>query len=105
MVLGGLGGILVKELGQSSYFRQSCYSSYRKDRSLIHYLDTIQEWRDIDALLKLNCSNSINMFSRSRLIEKVRPIVHNDDNLVNSSFCNLPGRNFSIKTAPLTFIA
>lgn len=66
----------------------------------------------MDALLKLNCSNSINMFSRSRLIEKVRPIVHNDDNLVKliSSFCNLPivynmGRNFSIKTAPLTFIA
>lgn len=57
----------------------------------------------MDALLKLNCSNSINMFSRSRLIEKVRPIVHNDDNLVKliSSFCNLPivdnmGRNFSI---------
>ena len=36
----------------------------------------------MDALLKLNCSNSIKMFSRSRLIEKVRPIVHNDDNLV-----------------------
>lgn len=44
VVIGALCGILIQELGQSSYFRQSCYSYYTKDRSLPHYLDTIQEW-------------------------------------------------------------
>lgn len=92
LVIGALSGILVKELGESCYFRKSCYSSYTNDRSLRHYLDTIQEWGDIEVLLLLDCSNSSLMFSRSRLLEKVRPIVHNDEHLVKliSSFCNLP---------------
>ena len=114
VIIGALGGILVKELGQSSYFRQSCYSSYTKDRTYFHYLDTIQEWREMEALIQLNCSNSITKFSRSRLIEKVHTIVHNDEGLVKliSSFCNISiinttGNDCSVNTGvpPLTFIA
>lgn len=68
----------------------------------------------MEALLQLDCSKSVISFSRSRLIEKVRTIVHYDDNIVKliSSFCNLPivdnmGRDFSHNSGvpPLTFIA
>lgn len=114
VVIGALSGILIKELRRSCYFRQSCYSTYTKDRSFPHYLDTIQEWREMDSLLRVDCSNSAIYFSRSRLIEKVRPIVHNDDDLVKliSSFCNMPyvdnkGRPFSLNTGvpPLSLIS
>lgn len=58
VVIGALGGILIKELGQSSYFSKSCYSTYTKDRTITHYLDTIRQYRDIQTLLILNCYNS-----------------------------------------------
>lgn len=112
VVIGAFGGILIKELGQSSFFSKSCYSSYSKDRTITHYLDTILEYRDIKTLLRLDCSNSVLNFSRSRLIEKVRSIVNNDY-LVKlfSSFCNAPiidiwGRDLSMNTGvpPLPFI-
>jgi hypothetical protein len=112
VVIGALAGILIKELGQSSYFSKSCYSSYSKDRTITHYLDTILEYRDVQTLLIVNCSNSELKFSRSRLIEKVRSIVNNDLVKLISSFCNAPivdnmDRDFSINTGvpPLPFIA
>lgn len=92
LVMCSLGGILIQELNHSSYFRKSCYSAYNSsDRSYIHYINTIQEWVEMEALLILNCGKSITYFSRSRLIEKIRPIVNNDDNLVKliSSFTDL----------------
>lgn len=105
VVIGALGGILVKELRQSSYFRQSCFSTYSKKKKARHYLETIQKWSEIEALLLINCSNSLTKFPRSLLIEKVKPIVNYDDGLVKliSSFCNLPlldntGKDWSVKT-------
>lgn len=112
VVIGALGGILVKELRHSSYFRESCFSSYTKKAS--HYLERIQEWSEIEALLLINCSDSLTKFPRSLLIEKVQAIVHYDDGLVKliSSFCNLAlldntGKDWSDKTGvpPLLFIS
>lgn len=47
VVIGALCAILIQELGLSSDFRKSCYSTYTKERSFHHYLDTIPEWSDI----------------------------------------------------------
>lgn len=113
VVISALGAIIIQELATSSYFRKSCYSTYNKDKTLYHFFDTIQGWRSIEALIYLNCKDSCTKFSRSRLIEKVRPIVNNDDSIVKliSSFCNLPivdniGRDFSFNTGipPLIYL-
>ena len=87
VVMTELSMILVEELVQSTYFRQSCYSIYTK-RGIDEYLGTFNGWEDMEALLRLDCSCSELYFSRRRLIEKVRPIVDNDDDLVKliSSF-------------------
>lgn len=114
VVIGALGAILIKELGRTSFFKGVCYSTYKEDgfNSLSHYLSTIQEWREVDALLRLNCSNSAITFPRSRLIEKVKTIIHSEQ-LVHLiiSFCNLPivdnmDRVISVKTCfpPMIFI-
>lgn len=114
LVISGLGALLVKELRHSCYFRDSCFSSYRSNQSARHYLETIQKWSEIEALLLINCWNSITRFPRSILIEKVQAIVNYDSELVKliSSFCNLAvldytGEEWSDKTGvpPLLFIS
>ena len=82
LVMCSLGSILIKGLNHSSYFRNSCYSAFNSNRSYIHYINTIEEWVEMEALIRLNCAKSMTYFSKSRLIDKIRPIVNNDDNLV-----------------------
>lgn len=53
VVIGALGGILVKELRQSSYFRQSCFSTYTKNKKARHYF---KSWGSIAASSVTACS-------------------------------------------------
>lgn len=112
VVIGALGAILIDALSLTSYFRNTCFSTYKGFCPLSHYHSTIQEWRGVETLLRLNCSNSYITFPRSRLLEKVKTIVHNEQ-LVDliKSFCNLPivddtGRVLYLNTCfpPMIFI-
>lgn len=90
LVIGALGAILIKELKKSSYFKESCFSTYRKDGTIVNYLERLRTWEEIDSLVRIDLSRSINTFSRSRLIEKVQALLQ-DTMLTRlfSSFCDL----------------
>lgn len=112
-VIGALCSILIHELAKSSFFHQKCYSTYLKDDYFL-LVDIIKEWRDLDSLLIVNCNHCVFKFSRSRLIDKILPILNYDDDFVKliSSFCSLQiiddlGRDLSLKTGvpPMKMIA
>lgn len=114
VVIGSLGILLAKEWNQTSYFRRSFYSFLNKDRRLGHFFATIQEWSEMDILVHINCEESVSMFSRSRLLEKIDAIVNNDQIWLQmiSSYCNLPimdinGNDISEMTGipPVPFIS
>lgn len=98
LVFKALGNLLNKELG-ISFYRKSCYSKFipeyyenikvYTEMSSYYYLEAISEWSDIEALISLDCRPSVNISSRSRLLDKLRPIV--DDNLLLflSNYINL----------------
>lgn len=76
----------------------------------------IQEWRDVDILLRIDCSNAMMTFSRSRLIELItyRILNKKDNGFIDliSAFCNLPiydiiGNDLSIDTGipPVYYIS
>ena len=69
VVIDADGAILIDELGRSSHFFKFSFSTYKEKGldSQSHYHLTIQEWRGVKTLLRLNCSNSAITFPRSRL--------------------------------------
>ena len=57
--------------------------------SFYYYLESISELNDVEALICLDCRQCVNLSSKSRVIDKLRPIV--DDNLLSflSNYINL----------------
>ncbi len=92
VVLGALEQILKTELVKYSYLSSSCYLSYQPHNSCSHCRDTILGWKNLEGLCKLSFTHFKNNFSRARLIEKVRPIMKYDEDLMNllSDACNMP---------------
>lgn len=113
-VITSFAKMLINELRRSSYFLESCYSTYRDDKSYIDYMSTISNWKEISYLIRIDCLNSLMSLSRSRLLSKVKEILY-DNHLFHiiSSFCNIEILNSSGELVshnsrgipPLTFIS
>lgn len=90
VVIGALGALLVQELKRSTYLSKSCISTYKGKDYLYTYHSTILEWRGVEALLRLNCSKSYITYPRSRLLEKVKTLLNNEQVVdLIKCFCNL----------------
>lgn len=103
LVLSCLGIVLTRELGQSSYFSKSCYSTYSDSKWLPHFFSEIENMNGLESLFYMDCSNSVNSISRERLLSKVFPILSYNKDLYRliESFCNLPilsgeGKDYSL---------
>lgn len=106
LVLHSLAVLLIIEIHQSPYFSNSCYSSYSYEmKGMVNFFRDIGNWNGLESILCMDSSESLVHFSRSRLLEKVKAIVHYNMDIYRliESFCNLPilsetGIDFSKKT-------
>lgn len=113
LVICALGDILIQEMMYTSYLHPKCYTLFTPGKSIDEYHNAIREWRNIDMILRIDCSKAIVTFDRMKLIEKVISLVNHDDSFIRlvTSFCNLPildsnGNDLSIKGGipPVDFI-
>lgn len=98
VVIGALGALLIEILAASSYFCDSCFSTYNIKGldSVAPYHSRIQEWRGVEELLILDCSCSCITVPTERLIDQIKTIMNNPQlvDLINR-FCNIPIRDAS----------
>lgn len=114
LVISGLGSLLINEMETSHYLHPNCYTLFTSRESVYNYLNAIQEWRNMDMIVLIDCSKAILTFDRMRLLEKVSDLVNHDVDFLRliTSFCNLPildptiGKHVSIQSGipPVSFI-
>lgn len=97
-VFSVLRRILVK--GLSTYYRKSCYSkcndnidnrilNYNLEEGYINLLNTISDWKNVNGIIHISCERCIELSSRSRIIEKLSPILDPDLQKLISSYFDL----------------
>lgn len=86
LVLLGLGFLLISQIVDGKFdFHSKNYCTYKYEgntNTWIDCLSTIQTWSSFEALLYIDCANSILTFNRERVLEKVNPIIDYDEYLL-----------------------
>lgn len=71
------------------YYYEVSREMYYGVKTLYDYTSTVSSWRDLDGVLCVSVALSYQTLSNKRLIERIRPIIHNDKRLLDliSSYC------------------
>ena len=107
LVLMTLGLLILIQIRKRSFFLSSNYDTYRiseKD-AIVDFFSSICKWSELEGLILIDCSNSVQHLSRTRLLEKMKLIINHDKDIYKllELFLQIPihdssGKDYSIGT-------
>ncbi|NP_862324.1 hypothetical protein BrnaMpl_p2 (mitochondrion) [Brassica napus] len=76
--------VFIKSITEElTFFRKSCYLKYQTDDEFISFNETLDKWGGLNNFIVISLHKTIYSYSKSRVLEKVAPLVNSDHYLMS----------------------